>query len=170
MKESVQQAIGDQIREEFYSAYFYLAAAGYFESVSLTGFADWMRQQSREEITHALKFFDFLLDRGSRGVLQAIAQPPHEFTSPLDVFSQALEHERLVTARINDLYALTVREQDYPAQVLLQWFITEQVEEEKTTGQLVEELRMIGDNSSALLLLNNTAAARRTATPTPQKE
>src|SRR5262245_2766092 len=126
-----------------------------------------MRQQSREEITHALKFFDFLLDRGSRGFLQAIAQPPHEFTSPLDVFSKALEHERTVTARINDLYALTVREQDYPAQVLLQWFIAEQVEEEKTTGQLVEELRMVGDNSSALLLLNNTVAARRSATPLP---
>src|SRR5262245_28474512 len=167
MKETVQTAIGDQIREELYSAYFYLSAASYFESISLTGFAGWMRQQSQEEIGHAMKLFNFVHDRGSRVVLQAIAQPPYEFTSPLDVFSSALEHERKVTARINDLYALTMREQDYPAQVLLQWFISEQVEEEKSTSQLVDELRMIGDNSSALLLLNNSAAARRSETPAP---
>jgi len=167
MNEPVQTAIADQIREELYSAYFYLSAASYFESISLTGFAAWMRQQSQEEIAHAMKFFDFVHDRGSRVALQAIAQPPYEFASPLDAFSQALAHERKVTARINDLYALTVREQDYAAQILLQWFITEQVEEEKTTGQLVEELRMIGDNSSALLLLNNSAASRRSTTATP---
>ena len=167
MKETVQTAIGDQIREELYSAYFYLSAASYFESISLTGFAGWMRQQSQEEISHAMKLFDFVHDRGSRVVLQAIPQPPHEFTSPLDAFSSALEHERKVTARINQLYALAMREQDYPAQILLQWFISEQVEEEKSTSQLVEELRMIGDDSSALLLLNNSAAARRSETPTP---
>ena len=166
MNESVQSAIADQIREELYSAYFYLSAASYFESVSLNGFAAWMRQQSQEEITHAMKFFDFVHDRGSRVVLQAIPQPPYEFAAPLDAFNQALAHERKVTARINELYALTVREQDYAAQILLQWFITEQVEEEKTTGHLVEELRMVGDNSSALLLLNNSAAARRSATST----
>jgi ferritin len=167
MNESVETAIADQIREELYSAYFYLSAASYFESISLTGFAGWMRQQSQEEIAHAMKFFDFVHDRGSRVVLQAIPQPPYEFSSPLDAFSQALAHERKVTARINEFYALTVREQDYPAQVLLQWFISEQVEEEKTTGQLVEELRMVGDNSSALLLLNNNAAARRSTSATP---
>jgi ferritin len=99
-------------------------------------------------------------------VLQAIAQPPYEFVSPLDAFSQALARKRKVTARINDLYALTVCEQDYAAQVLLQWFITGRVEEEKNIRQLVEELRMIGDNSSALLL-DNSAASRRSTTATP---
>jgi ferritin len=161
MRETVQAALNDQIKHELASAYFYLAAASYFETRNLTGCAHWMRVQSREEIGHALKFLTFMHDRGGRVQLQALDPPPSDFASPLDAFSQALQKEEQVTAHIHRLYALAVDEQDYPAQVLLQWFITEQVEEEKSATTIVEELKMAGDSASALLLLNRELGTRR---------
>jgi ferritin len=161
MKEAIQEALNQQIKAELYSAYFYLSASGYFESCNLSGFAHWTRLQSYEEVKHAMKFFDFMLDRGSEVALQAIDQPPANFQSPLDAFTQALQNEQHVTSLIHRLYGLAMQEQDYPAQVLLQWFITEQVEEEKEATRIVQELKMAGDNSSTLLLLNNTLDARR---------
>src|SRR5918997_5797836 len=131
MKGAVRDAIGEQIKHEFYSAYLYLSMAGSFEAASLPGFAHWMRKQSEEEREHAMKFFDFLLDRGERVQLRAIDQPPYSFRSPLDTFEQALEHEKEITSRIHALYDLAVQENDYPAQDLLNWFDEEQVEEEK---------------------------------------
>jgi ferritin len=161
MNEIIQTALNEQIKSEFYSSYFYLSASGYLDSMSLSGFARWMRAQYQEEVAHAMKFFDFMLDRGSRPILQGIDKPPANFQSPLDVFTQALQHERQVTSLIHRLYALTVQEKDYPAQVLLQWFISEQVEEERAVSKITEELKMAGDNSSTLLLLNNTLGAQR---------
>ncbi len=160
MKGAVRDAIGEQIKHEFYSAYLYLSMAGSFEAANFTGFAHWMRQQSREELEHAMKFFDFLLDRGERVELQAIEAPPYAFRSPLDTFEQALDHEKEITSRINDLYELAVRENDYPAQVLLSWFVTEQVEEEKSATEIVERLRMTGEDSAALLLLDSELGER----------
>src|SRR5215203_3129070 len=154
MKGAVRDATGDQIKHELYSAYLYLSMAASFEAANLTGFAHWMRQQSREELVHAMKFFDFLLDRGEHVELQAIEAPPYAFRSPLDTFEQALEHEKEITARINTLYELAVQENDYPAQVLLSWFVEEQVEEEKTATEIVERLRMAGEEGAALLLLD----------------
>jgi ferritin len=161
LNQAVQAAMNDQIRHEFNSAHFYLSASGYFESINLSGFAQWMRLQSQEEVVHALKLFDFMHDRGSRALLQAIDEPPHDFSSALDAFMRALQNEQKVTGLIHDLYALAVREQDYPTQILLQWFVTEQVEEEKSVSKVVEELKMAGDNASALLLLNHELGARR---------
>lgn len=161
IKDSIQRAIDDQIKQELYSAYFYLSAAGYFEAAGLSGFARWMRVQSREEVGHAMKFFDFVYDRSSHVTLQAIDQPPSDFQSPLDVFTRALQNEQHVTSLIHQLYALALQEHDYPTQVLLQWFITEQVEEERSASTIVGELTMAGDNASALLLLNNELGKRR---------
>lgn len=161
MNETIQAALNEQIKSELYSSYFYLSASGYLESINLSGFARWMRLQYQEEVTHAMKIFDFMLDRGSRPILQAIEKPPDTFQSPLDAFTQALQHERCVTAAIHRLYALAVQEKDYPAQVLLQWFIAEQVEEEKSVSKIAEELKMAGNNSSTLLLLNSTVGAQR---------
>ncbi len=160
MKGAVRDAIGEQIKHEFYSAYLYLSMAGSFEAASLPGFAHWMRKQSEEEREHGMKFFDFLLDRGERVQLQAIDQPPYSFRSPLDTFEQALEHEKEITARIHELYELSVQEKDYPAQVLLNWFVAEQVEEEKSAAGIVERLRMAGENSTALLLLDQEMGER----------
>ena len=161
MKGAVKEAINEQIKHEFYSAYLYLSMAGSFEVANLTGFAHWMREQAKEEMNHAMKFFDFLLDRGDQARLQAIDAPPYAFRSPLDTFEQALEHEKEVTSLIHDLYGIAVRENDYAAQVMLNWFVAEQVEEEKSATEIVERLRMAGEDSAALLLLDAELRERR---------
>ncbi|MFQ5657890.1 MAG: ferritin, partial [Candidatus Methylomirabilales bacterium] len=145
LSQKIQDAINEQIKHEFYSSYLYLSMSAHFESVHLSGFARWMRLQSQEEMSHAMKLFDFVQGREGRVVLKAIDQPPAKFKSPIDVFQQALEHERKVTGMIHKLYDLAAKENDYATQVMLQWFVTEQVEEEKAAGDIVEQLKMIGD-------------------------
>ena len=119
-----------------------------------------MRKQSDEEREHAMKFFDFINDRGGSVELQAIAQPPSEFQSPLDVFQQALQHEQKVTGLINAIYSLAINEKDYATQTMLHWFINEQVEEEKNASQIIEQIKMTGGQTSALLMLDRELGAR----------
>ena len=158
----MQDAINEQIKNELYSAYLYLSMAAYSEAANLPGFAHWMRMQSQEEVEHAMKFFDFVNECGGRVVLQAIDRPPVEFESPLDVFEKTLEHECKVTAMIHRLYELALEENDHPTQVLLQWFIEEQVEEEESAAQIVGTLKMIGDKPHALLMLDRELGRRGT--------
>ncbi len=160
LSKAMQDALNDQIGKEFYSAYTYLSMAAYFQSVNLPGCAHWMRVQYQEENSHALKLFDYLSDRVGKAVLQGIKQPSVEFKSPLDVFEQALGHERDVTAAISRLYSLAQKENDYATQIKLQWFVNEQVEEEKSAMDIVEQLKAIGDNNIALLMLDRQLAAR----------
>lgn len=157
----VQDAINDQINHEFFAAYIYLSMSAYFESTNLPGFAAWMRHQATEEITHGMKLFDFINDRGGRVVLKAIDAPPTDFKSPLEVFEQALKHEQKVTGMISALYEKAAAANDFAAQVALQWFITEQVEEEKTADLIVEQLKMIGNDRPALLMLDREMGARK---------
>jgi ferritin len=119
-----------------------------------------MRMQAEEEVSHAMKFYQFIHERGGRVVLQAIDQPPVEFQSPLNAFEQTLEHEQKVTAMIHDLYTLAAQEKDYASQAFLQWFVTEQVEEEDSATQIVETLKMIGDKGHALLMLDRELGRR----------
>ena len=156
----IQDAMNEQIKNELYSAYLYLSMAAYCESINLPGCAHWMRMQEQEERLHAFKFFDFIHERGGRVTLRAIDQPPSEFESLLGVFEKTLEHEQKVTAMINDLYALAIQEKDYASQIFLQWFITEQVEEEDSASQIVETLKMIGDKGHALLMLDRELGGR----------
>ena len=160
INEEVQTAMNEQIKNELYSAYLYLAMSAHFESQNLPGFARWMRAQAREEQTHALKFFDFLNERGGRVVLQAIDQPPVEFGSPFAVFEEVLAHEIKVTNLIHDLYALALGKSDYASQVFLQWFVSEQVEEEANATKIVEQLRMVGDKPQGLLMLDHALGQR----------
>ncbi len=160
LSKSLQDALNDQINKELYSAYLYLGMSAWCEAQNLPGAAHWLRAQAAEEQEHALKFFDFIADRGGRIALQAIAQPPQEFTSLLDLFEQVLEHERKVTALINGLYKAAVAEADYPSQVMLQWFITEQVEEEKNATAIVETLKSIGMQGPSLFMVDRQLAAR----------
>jgi len=160
LDKAIQDAMNEQIKNEFYSAYQYLSMAAYCESANLPGFAHWMRTQSQEEMEHAMKFYDFILARNGRVVLHAMDQPVVDFGSPLEVFEQALEHEREVTAMINDLYGLAVRENDYASQAFLQWFVTEQVEEEKNAGDVVDTLKMVGEKSESLFLLDRELGGR----------
>ena len=160
LSKAIQDAINEQIKNELYSAHQYLSMSAYCESVNLPGFAHWMQAQAQEEREHAMKFYNFLLNRKGRVILQAIEQPVVEFGSPLEVFEQALEQEQQVTAQINELYGLTTSENDYTSQAFLQWFLTEQVEEEKNVGDVLETLSMIGDEGEALFLLDRELGKR----------
>ncbi len=157
----VQDAVNDQIQRELESAYIYLSMAAYFDSVNLPGFAQWMKVQFQEEQAHAFKFYDFVNDRGGQVILQAIGPPPVKFQSPLDAFEKTLAHEEKITGHINALYALATEEKDFSSQSLLQWFIDEQVEEEKNAGDIVDTLKKIGDNYQALLMIDRELGQRQ---------
>ena len=163
MDRAVQDAINEQIRNELYSGYVYLAMSAHFEEQNLTGFANWMRLQAQEELAHGMRLFDYLLDRGGRVVLEGIDQPPTDWGTPLQIFEHALEHERRVTGMIDALYDLAREKRDNATQVALQWFITEQVEEEASADAAVDQLRRAGDNAAALLMLDQKFGARSEA-------
>ncbi len=160
LSDKLQAALNEQIKNEFYSAYLYLAMSAYFESKSLPGFAKWMRKQAEEEMEHAMKIYDFIHDCGGTVQLQAIDQPPTEFGTPQQAFEQALEHEKFITGRINELYKLAQQENDYPTQVMLQWFIEEQVEEEKTASEIVEQLKLTANHGPAILMMDHRLGKR----------
>ncbi|MDX1661827.1 MAG: ferritin [Gemmatimonadota bacterium] len=160
LSDSLQEALNEQINNELHAAYLYLAMAEHFAAANLDGFAHWMRKQREEEIGHAMKIFDFVLDRDGRVDLKTIEAPEGEFDSPLEVAKAALEHERKVTGRINDIYEKAKAEKDYPTEALMQWFVLEQVEEEATALQIVERLEMAGDDNAALLMLDREMGRR----------
>ncbi len=161
LTKTMQDAMNQQVAHEFSAAYLYLSMAAYFGAKSLNGFSQWMRVQAREEAVHAMKFFDFIEDRGGRVQLPALEQPRAEFGSPLEVFEYAAEHEAKVSAGIHRLYEMAQKDKDYASQAMLQWFITEQVEEEKTSTRIVETLRMIGDNASGLYMFDKELGQRQ---------
>lgn len=160
LSKGIQDAINAQIHHEFHSAYLYLSMSAFMESANFKGFAHWMRVQSREEVNHAMKLFDYVNDRNGRVTLRTLEQPPASFDSVLATFEQALEHEKKVTQMIHDLYELATREQDYATQVALQWFITEQVEEEASATEVVDRLKIAGNDGAALLILDRELGAR----------
>ncbi len=155
-----QAALNEQIVQELYASQYYLSMSAHFERTGYPGFARWMRVQSDEEREHALRIFDFVNDREGRVVLDRIDAPPSEFGTPLEAFQAALAHERKVTALIGQLYRLAVEEADYPTQVMLQWFVNEQVQEEKVASDIVDRLRLAGEDTSALLLLETELGKR----------
>lgn len=161
LSKRLQDALNEQIVHELESAYVYLAMTAHFEAANLRGFAHWMQLQRLEELQHAMKIFDFVHDRGGRVVLGAIGKPPSEFKSALDVFQKALAHERKITGLIHKLYELAVKENDYPTQVMLHWFIDEQVEEEKSAGEVAEQLKRIGSDSAGLFMLDRKLGERK---------
>ncbi len=161
LSKKLQDALNEQIKHEIYSAYTYLSMVAYFEAENLRGFAHWMRLQRLEELEHAMKIFDFVIDRGGRVELQAIEKPPAQFKSPLDAFEKALAHERKISGLIHKLYDQAVKENDYPTQVMLHWFIDEQVEEEKSASEVVDQLQMIGNNVAGLFILDARLGERK---------
>jgi ferritin len=160
LSEKLQKALNEQVNNELFAAYQYLAMAEYFAARNLDGFAHWMRLQREEEVGHAMRIFDFILDRGARVKLGAIAAPTAKFTTPLDVLKKALDHERKVTGRINELYAAAKKENDYPTEALMQWFVLEQVEEEASALKVVERMEMAGDDKAALLMIDREMGQR----------
>ena len=160
INKTVQDAINEQIKNELYSAYLYLSMAAYFESINLSGFSNWMKVQAAEEQEHAMKFYEYIFERGGRVQLKAIDQPPAEWKSPMDAFQEVLAHEQKVTAMIHNLYAVALKENDYASQIMLQWFITEQVEEEKNAAAIIEQLKMITAHETAILMLDHDLGKR----------
>lgn len=150
----IESALNDQIKHELASAYLYLSMAAHFEAANLPGSAKWMRRQAGEEQAHAMKIFDYINDRDGRVRLQALPQPPVEFASTVDVWEQTLAHEQKVTSLIHSLYALATDAKDFATQALMQWYVTEQVEEEKTARSILEQVQRIGATSSAIFFLD----------------
>ena len=161
------EEMNEQVKYELYSAYLYLSMSAYFHSKGLDGMAQWMRVQAQEELTHAAKFFDHINSRGGSVVLRAIDQPETKWDSPLAAFRHAYEHEQLVTSRINQLVGIAEEESDRAAGVMLQWFVTEQVEEEENASKVVRALELVGDSGNGLLMLDRELGARSFVMPTP---
>lgn len=160
LSEEQIDALNLQIGMEFAASYSYLAMASYFESEAWDGFAAWMTLQSDEERGHAMKFYNYLLDRGAKISLPPIPAPVSEFASPLAVFETSLEQEQKVTASINQLYKMALDNTDYATVSFLKWFVDEQVEEEKTVSDMIDKLRRAGNNPEAMLLLDKVASER----------
>jgi ferritin len=160
LSKTMEKAINQQIQAEYYSSYMYLAMAAYCDSVNMPGYAHWMRKQAAEELEHALKFYDYIVERGGRVVLEAIQQPPVEYDAPLAVAEETYAHEQKVTALIHALYETAVAEKDYASQVFLQWYIKEQVEEEDNARTIVDQFKMIGAHPHGMFMLDRQFAAR----------
>lgn len=160
MKKEMAQALNKQVNAELYSSYLYLAMESYFQSISLSGFAAWMRAQVQEELFHGMKIYDYIHERGGKASLETIARPEEKWESPLVAFEHVLAHEQQVTGLINDLIDVALDVRDHAAKAFLDWFITEQVEEEATVGQIVDRLRLIGTDSSGLFFLDAELAKR----------
>ncbi len=154
MANDMNKALNTQINNELYSAYLYLSMSAYFKSNNLPGFAKWLEFHGQEEVTHAMKMYNFVIDRGWHINLLPIKAPERNWNAPIEIFAAALKHEQLVTQMINDLVKLAINTHDYASNIFLQWFITEQIEEEATFSEMLNKVKLAGDSSSALLFLD----------------
>jgi ferritin len=160
MTEKLYNELNRQINEELYSAYIYLSMVSYFESVNLNGFAHWMKAQVQEEIMHAMKFFNYLVERGRKPELLEIKKPDSNFTSVIDVFEKGLKHEKYITSRIWELTKIADEEKDYATSDFLRWYVKEQVEEELSFDTILQRLKMISNSNSGILYLDKEMAKR----------
>jgi len=161
----MEEALNGQINKEFYSAYLYLAMSAYCNQLGLLGAEHWFRMQYDEEVAHMTKIFDYVMQHGGNTRLMQIDEPPHEFGTILEVFEASLAHEQFVTMSINELLDVAVDEKDHATQVFLQWFITEQVEEEANVDEIVQRLKLAGDNGGALMMIDDKLAQRLAPAP-----
>jgi ferritin len=157
---SVEEALNKQVNREFYSAYLYLAMSSYFENENLKGFAHWMRVQAGEEKAHAIKIFDYIIQRGGKAELAPIEAPKAKWSSAGKVFDEAYAHEQKVTGMINALVELSAREKDYATFEMLNWFVKEQVEEEKQVSEVLAQIKMVGDTPGHLLYIDRHVGKR----------
>jgi len=160
LSEKMQAALNGQLNAELYSSYLYMSMNAYFKSVNLDGFANWMYYQAQEELTHAMKFYDFINSRGGRVKLAQVDAPPSEWISPLAVYEATLEHEQKVTGLINDLVEMALKERDHATNIFLQWFVTEQVEEEESVGGVLEQLKLMGEAKGGIFMIDRELARR----------
>lgn len=156
----IEKALNEQVNAELYSSYLYLSMSSYFQSISLKGFANWMSAQAQEELSHAMKFYDYIIERGGKVSLEKIDAPPREWSSPLKVFEDTYKHEQKVTSLINSLVDLAISEKDHATNNMLQWFVAEQVEEEANASEILDQLKIIGDEKRNLFMIDRELGQR----------
>ncbi|MGE4544530.1 MAG: ferritin [Pedobacter sp.] len=166
LSQNLQDAMNEQMKNEFFSAYLYKAMAAYFEAEDLPGFAHWMRMQALEELCHGEKFFNYLCEAGARAVMLAIDAPQADYESPLEVFDYSLKHEQFVSDRINQLMTLAKQESNHATEIFLQWFVTEQIEEEASFGLELRKLKRLAGDGRGLLMLDQELGQRTFTQPT----
>jgi len=161
LSSKVEKALNLQLNAEMYSAYLYLSMSAFCASRNLSGFANWMRVQFEEEQAHALKLYQYILDRDGRVILSTIETPPYEWKDIIDVFEKVQDHEGTVTASINNLLDLALEEKDHATATMLQWFVTEQVEEEANVSDLLDQLKLVEGKGAGLFMLDREAKSRQ---------
>ena len=165
LKKEMTKALNEQINKEMYSAFLYMQMASYTNDIALKGFANWFMVQFHEEMYHAMKMYEYVQSQGESVTLQAIDAPGSKFKSPLDAFEKTLAHEQFVTQSINDLMDLAIKQKDHATKIFLEWYVTEQVEEEDTANDMIAQLKMIGKDPHALLMMDRELAARSANIP-----
>ena len=166
LHKKMAQALNEQITKEIYSAYLYMSMSAASNKAGLKGFANWFMVQYHEEMFHAMKLYEYVQRQGEEVKLEAIKAPPAEFASQLEMFTQTLAHEQSITSSLNELMELAISKKDHATKIFLEWYITEQVEEEENDNDIILELKLIGDDPHALLMLDRELAARAVTVPT----
>lgn len=160
LSNNMLNALNKQINKEIYSAYLYMSMSAYSQYTGLKGFANWFMVQYNEEMEHAMKIYTYVNDQGEQVKLMAIDEPPVEFESPMDMFEKTLDHEKFITKSINELIDLAIEEKDHATEIFLQWFVTEQIEEEGNDNDIINQLKLIGDNGNGLIMLDRELGGR----------
>ena len=168
LNDKVSKGLNRQINREMYSAYLYLSMASYASSIGLNGFANWFNVQVKEELSHADKMYDYMIQQGAKVILEDIEKPKQDFKSALELFETTLGHEQKVTAMINNLVDIADKEKDHASAIFLQWFVTEQIEEEENVNDILQKLRLIGKDGNGLFMLDNQLATRVFVLPQAQ--
>ncbi len=166
LNKKIQDALNGQVNAELYSSYLYLSMSAHCSDIGLDGFANWMRVQAQEELSHAMKIYDFIVERGGKAIMAAIDAPPLEWKSPLDMVEEVLKHEQKVTGLINGLVDLAIQEKDHATNIFLQWFVTEQVEEEASVGDILNKVRLTGGKGNGMFMLDKELGMRVFTPPT----
>ena len=160
LSEQMKEVLNNQINKEIYSAYLYMSMSAHSTFAGLNGFANWLIVQYQEEMTHAMKIYKYINDQGEKVKLMAITQPPTDFDSPLDMFEKTLKHEKFVTKSINELVDLSIKENDHATNIFLQWFVTEQIEEESNDNEIIAKLKLVGEGGNGLFMIDKELAQR----------
>jgi ferritin len=166
ISENMTNALNEQVNREMYSAFLYMSMSAHCNQVGLKGFANWFMVQYHEEMLHAMKIYEYIQRQGAEVKLAAIKAPPTEFETPLDMFTQTLTHEQYITQSINDLMELAIAEKDHASQIFLEWYVTEQVEEEENDNDIIAQLKFIKDNPQGLMMLDRELGGRGATVPT----
>jgi len=165
LSKKMEEALNEQINKEMYSAYLYMSMSAHSTNAGLPGFANWFMVQYKEEMEHAMKIYDYVNDQGGRVKLKTIEEPLSTFTDAMDMFQKTLKHEQFITKSINELVDLAIQEKDYATQIFLQWFVTEQIEEEGNDNDIISKLKLAGDKGNELFMIDKELGARVYVSP-----